>query len=462
MAILLASAALAGVGISALVVLPGVLRSTHWILSATTRRGRAMAHIQDLWYQDKKDPVTGKVMLDSEGEAVREKSALFGKGLRYKVRYLDPDKVERSKSFPDKQLGQAKKYRTKIENDMYAGTYAKPDAGKIAFKEYAQTVLAGRSQDESTVYVERSRMENQAYPFLGKKLLSSLQTPDLIRKWLAWMNSHEPQVSAAYQRIVFDLVSSILDAAVADGRVKVNPCRDKSIQAPKPIKRKITPWADARLRRIELALPARFKPCIPLGAGLGLRQGEIFAFSLDNVDRDEMVYHCTRQMVTVGTKRSFKLPKGHKTRVIPLGRGVLDDLDAYAELYPPVAITLPWAERDGRATETINVLMVNDAGDLYTRTSFNYAVWKAAFTRAGLTYGDRDDGMHALRHLFASSLLERAVTIKELAAYLGHSDEGFTLKTYTHLMPSSHDRARTAIDDLFKPRPTARKSEDTA
>jgi hypothetical protein len=28
------------------------------------------------------------------------------------------------------------------------------------------------------------------------------------------------------------------------------------------------------------------------------------------------------------------------------------------------------------------------------------------------------------------------------AEYLGHHDPGFTLRLYTHLLPSSHDRAR--------------------
>jgi integrase len=57
--------------------------------------------------------------------------------------------------------------------------------------------------------------------------------------------------------------------------------------------------------------------------------------------------------------------------------------------------------------------------------------------------------MHALRHFYASTLLARGVSIKELADYLGHSDAGFTLRTYTHLVQSSHERARQAIDAVF-------------
>ena len=30
-------------------------------------------------------------------------------------------------------------------------------------------------------------------------------------------------------------------------------------------------------------------------------------------------------------------------------------------------------------------------------------------------------------------------------------DPGFTLRTYTHLVPSSYERARTAVDAIFSP-----------
>jgi integrase len=46
-------------------------------------------------------------------------------------------------------------------------------------------------------------------------------------------------------------------------------------------------------------------------------------------------------------------------------------------------------------------------------------------------------------------LLEDGVSVKALAEYLGHADPGFTLRTYTHLMPSSEDRARAAVDRAF-------------
>ena len=59
--------------------------------------------------------------------------------------------------------------------------------------------------------------------------------------------------------------------------------------------------------------------------------------------------------------------------------------------------------------------------------------------------------MHALRHFFASVLLDAGESIRALADYLGHSDPGFTLRVYTHLMPASEDRALRAVDAAFGP-----------
>ena len=57
--------------------------------------------------------------------------------------------------------------------------------------------------------------------------------------------------------------------------------------------------------------------------------------------------------------------------------------------------------------------------------------------------------MHALRHFFASALLDGGESIRAVSEYLGHADPGFTLRTYTHLMPSSAERTRKAIDAVF-------------
>lgn len=379
---------------------------------------------------------------------IRVPTALHGKGLRYKARYIDPNGQERSKSYPDKKLKDARAFLAKVEADKLTGDYIDPEAGKTTLREYSDNWLKGQSQDEATQHTTQSKLENQVYPFLGARSLSTIGAAT-IRDWLSWMNGNK--ISESHKSQVFDLLSAILSAAASEKKIRTNPCRTKGVKKPVPDKRKIMPWTEGKLRKIQLALPSRQFIVIPLGSGLGLRQGEILGLSPDDIDREQMIVHVDRQLACVGNRQIFKLPKGRKTRGVPLSQGLLDVIEDYMDSHPPVTITLPWGKTTGDPV-SVRLLITNDVDGVDTGSHFNKRYWVPAFIRAGITYILGDDGMHALRHFYASTLLTRGVTIKELAEYLGHSDPGFTLRTYTHLLPSSHEQARRAVDTIFKPR----------
>ncbi len=61
--------------------------------------------------------------------------------------------------------------------------------------------------------------------------------------------------------------------------------------------------------------------------------------------------------------------------------------------------------------------------------------------------------MHALRHFYASALLDAGENVKAVSEYMGHADPGMTLRVYAHLMADSRERARRAVDGLFQRAP---------
>src|SRR5580693_9738637 len=94
--------------------------------------------------------------------------------------------------------------------------------------------------------------------------------------------------------------------------------------------------------------------------------------------------------------------------------------------------------------------------------SYCETVWKPALAKAGLIatpvrdrrsrrryVTTRKEGIHQLRHYYASVMLAGGVSIKELTEYLGHSDPAFTLRVYAHMLPCSYDRARAVITERF-------------
>lgn len=75
--------------------------------------------------------------------------------------------------------------------------------------------------------------------------------------------------------------------------------------------------------------------------------------------------------------------------------------------------------------------------------------WKDALDAAGVPSARYENGMHELRHFFASALLDQGESIKAVAEWLGHADPAFTLATYTHLMPNSDERTMSAIAGIY-------------
>ncbi|MEU7154633.1 integrase [Streptomyces sp. NPDC045456] len=59
-------------------------------------------------------------------------------------------------------------------------------------------------------------------------------------------------------------------------------------------------------------------------------------------------------------------------------------------------------------------------------------------------------------------LLDAGESIKALSVYLGHADAGFTLRTYTHPMPSSEGRTRRAVDSMYEATDSAPDGPQTA
>lgn len=71
-------------------------------------------------------------------------------------------------------------------------------------------------------------------------------------------------------------------------------------------------------------------------------------------------------------------------------------------------------------------------------------VWDQLRRRAGLP----EARFHDTRHTYASVLLSGGVSVAAAAEYLGHSPAEL-LRTYAHLMPADHDRARSVVQSAF-------------
>lgn len=266
----------------------------------------------------------------------------------------------------------------------------------------------------------------------------------------AWLRGRTEVCAPSFVRVLLANLSSILGAAVEDGLIPSNPCSASSVKPPALDRSRVVPWSREQVEDVVEAHPNRYSAVPTVAAGLGLRQGEVFGLRVEDVDFLRRRVLVRRQIKLLRGRPIFALPKGGKEREVPLPDVVAVAVAEHLRAWPAQQITLPWRDLDGPPETAELVFTTRERGPVI-RNHYNPYIWKPALVAAGIE-PTRENGMHALRHYYASALLEGGVSIRAVADYLGHADPGFTLRVYAHLMPEAEDRARSAVDAALGPR----------
>lgn len=416
-------------------------------------------YIEDRWY--KKGP-DGKRNIQTDRH---------GQGKRYKVTGIPG---VRSRSFPDGKLAAAKKWLADAQTDSGRGEWYDPRDGSITLHDYVRTHWWPTTRYPPTTKASVwSKIKNHILPYAGPLPMNRIGFEE-IRAWQTWA---EKRIDVGTLVVTWAHFSTIMQAAHKAKRIPVNPFRDDDLRAPRLPKSKAVAWEQQAVRSVRLALPERYRILVDLAVGAGLRQGETFGFSPDDVDGEDI--NVVRQIIKVKGRFAFAPPKGNKERVAPCAPELAEAIKEHANRFPTVEVTLPWVDPDRpslaweeRPKRTVRLLVTTQFtggvnGGAVTRDTFNDRQWKPALRDTGLippatvTWLEpkngkhpwrkeewempREFGFHVLRHTFASVVLAEGESITQLATWLGHTDPAFTLRTYVHFMPKSGSRGRAAI-----------------
>jgi integrase/recombinase XerD len=155
----------------------------------------------------------------------------------------------------------------------------------------------------------------------------------------------------------------------------------------------------------------------------GARVSEIVALDLSDLSRDE-------ELFTLLVKG-----KGGKERLVPVGRYAREALDNYlVRIRPTIA-------REKRSS----ALFLNQRGERLSRQS----AWKIVLDAAKRAKIESKVSPHALRHSFATHLLDGGADIRVVQELLGHASvtttQIYTLVTIDKLRESyalAHPRSR--------------------
>jgi integrase len=411
-----------------------------------------MGYTKDLWTRPEKGP---------DDKVKRVPNARWGKGKRWLACWLDPNGEERTKAFTTKTP--ATKYWRDMEADRDRGEYYDAKAGKEKFGTLGKRWLSSRVVDPSTKqrYEEIYRLHIE--PTLGNRAVKSIK-PSELQSLLAALREKRAGSTVKTAR---NIMLGVFELAVDDELIRKNPARSKTTRRSSSGDgiEHVQAWSDEQVFALTDAHPESLRLMPTIAATCGHREGEVFAIAVEDIDYDEGIIHIRRQLKKIGRDHVFALPKNDRERIVPMSAWTAESIRTHVRKFQPQPLTLPWEKPTGEL-RTHNVLFRwIDGGHMKPR-AYSETVWKPAIAAAGIIpepvkdargrrryTTTRKEGIHQLRHYYASVMLADGVNIKELAEYLGHADPGFTLRIYSHMLPDSHERARKAIDArMFRPR----------
>ena len=178
----------------------------------------------------------------------------------------------------------------------------------------------------------------------------------------------------------------------------------------------------------------------------GLRQGELFALTVDHVAPAARVITADRKVVEVGGKLYLEAPKGRKRRSTiypvrtPAGYLLADQIAARAEQAR--------VERDAGANPP-GLMFPSPRSRYWPSSNFDRRVLAPAYLAAGWRYagGNRTWTWHSLRHVFCTAALFLwRLEATDVSCMGGHANVRVTLDMYVGTTAGILDRARTATE----------------
>ena len=176
----------------------------------------------------------------------------------------------------------------------------------------------------------------------------------------------------------------------------------------------------------------RFRALFSLMYHCGLRLGEACRLEVSHLDRKRGVLRVING-------------KGGKNREIPVAPEMFERLGRWWLHHRNPRFLFPGVGRAWKEKYGCNLTAMRLAQQPMSEASVQQAI-KAAILTSRLT--KTGISCHALRHSYATHMLEEGVSLRQLQSYLGHNDIKTTL-VYLHLTHVSETRAQEALARLY-------------
>lgn len=351
---------------------------------------------------------------------------------RFIARYRDHTGKEHSRSFPKE--AEAKAFLQDQERAVRRNEWVEPTAATVyeLVEEHWK-----QARNPSTKAGRKALLNNLGS--LGGLPVQQVKPSD-VAMWMGQLTEGRPwadgkTLAASSAQTLAAILHGVLTKAVNDDTLTRHPMRGIKIRRVNvTVHRDDIPTAvevkalidAANTTHVGRAADPMMACIIQVAAQTGLRAGEICGLRVRNVNALRGEIRVVEQIAErTGEFAALKTESSH--RVVPVLPETIAVIEGQLARCPRKPNETVFARSSGAPLTSGQV--------------------GARFRKVARVAGV-DTTFHALRHFYASALLDRGVPVKVVQGLLGHSSAVMTLNVYSHIMPSADAAVRDALGFL--------------
>lgn len=374
-------------------------------------------------------------------------SAAYGKGSRWRARYVDDQGREHAKGFARKTDAQT--WLNKQVSDQVTGTWTDPALSSITFGAIAERWIATKgTRAAKTVAGYRSLLDTVVLPRWENVPLRDMRFDD-IQVWISCLSVDGSArfegkgLSASRVRQAHQLVGAVLKFAVKAKHLPMNPA--EGVELPRLPETKQRYLTHEQLHRLSVAC-GRFRTFVLVLGYCGLRFGEAAALRIGDVNLKSRRMRVSRSVTYVAGRGLVEgSTKNHSARTVPIPK-----------FLEPLLAT------EVRGRDGSELVFPSRRGGYITLGEVRWVFDPAVQTVSAATAAQRADEIaeagdattpefpvvtpHQLRHTCASLAISAGANVKVLQTLLGHKTATLTLDRYGHLFPDDLGSIADAFD----------------
>ena len=346
------------------------------------------------------------------------------------VDYFDQHRKRHIKTFEKKK--DAEEWRAQARVEVKKGVHT-AESSSVTVAEVAELWLTrGEAEglEPGTMRYYRDMVKLHVNPIVGHLKLSQLNQPTVERAKDKLLETR----SRAMTQKAIKILKGILKDAKRRGLVSQNVAQDVSVKDQHRHKEEIVVPCPAEVRQLIDGATGRWRPLLITAIFTGLRASELRGLTWDNVNLQEGMIHVRQRADRYNTMGSPKSKAGR--RDIPIGNFVVNTLKEWKLACPKGDLNLVFPNTIGKVESLANVY---NRGFGPLQKGCGLTVDTGEKDQDGAPVLKARYGFHALRHFYASWLINQGFKPKHIQTLMGHSSITLTFDTYGHLFPSEED-----------------------